>query len=78
MKLGLQGITIVFASGDSGVADRDGSCLVGLFPNPNLLLSSKGAGSLGIILKSRQNNKRWHDDSWNSVSAPSSLESFII
>ncbi|KAH8817290.1 peptidase S8/S53 domain-containing protein [Xylogone sp. PMI_703] len=27
MKLGLQGVTIVFASGDDGVADRNGPCL---------------------------------------------------
>jgi len=27
MKLGLQGVTIVFASGDAGVSDRNGACL---------------------------------------------------
>jgi tripeptidyl-peptidase-1 len=27
MKLGLQGVTIVFASGDEGVSDRNGNCL---------------------------------------------------
>jgi len=27
MKLGLQGITVVVSSGDSGVSNRDGSCL---------------------------------------------------
>jgi len=27
MKLGLQGVTIVFASGDAGVSDRNGNCL---------------------------------------------------
>ena len=27
MKLGLQGVSIVFASGDAGVSDRNGACL---------------------------------------------------
>lgn len=33
MKLGLQGVTIVFASGDAGVSDRNGACLG---PNENI------------------------------------------